>query len=202
MAIMARWRMPPEILVRVLVHPLARPRARPPSHEEVLGLLQWRHRHWRRRRWVGDHRLGDLVAHGEHRVERRHGVLEDHGDVVAAHAAQLILLGQRQRASVAVGSSMDPGDAGRVLGCNRPMMPRAPSQLLPEPDSPTMAIDLAGVDVEGDATDCCLYQAVARWGNETLRSSDGQQRGVTTGVHQSACGSWGRRRLGDRHPGS
>jgi biotin synthase-related radical SAM superfamily protein len=34
---------------------------------------------------VNLHRLGDLVAHSEHRVERGHRVLKDHRDVFAAN---------------------------------------------------------------------------------------------------------------------
>jgi hypothetical protein len=37
------------------------------------------------------HRLGDLPAHGEHRVQRGHRLLEDHGDAVAANLAHLAL---------------------------------------------------------------------------------------------------------------
>ena len=41
-------------------------------------------------------RLDDLVADGEHRVQRGHGLLEDHRDVRAAHLHQL-LFGQPQQ---------------------------------------------------------------------------------------------------------
>ncbi len=34
--------------------------------------------------------LGNLVAHGVERVERRHGLLENDGHLVTAHAAQLV----------------------------------------------------------------------------------------------------------------
>src|SRR5712671_1457241 len=34
-------------------------------------------------------RLGDLLAHGENRVERSHWILKDHRHVVAAHTAHL-----------------------------------------------------------------------------------------------------------------
>ena len=36
-------------------------------------------------------RFDDLIAHGEHRVQRGHGLLEDHRDVPAAHSHQLFL---------------------------------------------------------------------------------------------------------------
>src|SRR5882762_2627613 len=38
---------------------------------------------------VDDGRLGDLIAHGEHRIERRHRLLEDHRDLVATDGPQL-----------------------------------------------------------------------------------------------------------------
>ena len=40
--------------------------------------------------------LDDLVADAVHGVERRHGLLEDHGHVVAAHLA-VFLLGERRQ---------------------------------------------------------------------------------------------------------
>ena len=36
---------------------------------------------------VAAHVLGQLLAHGEHRVQRRQRVLEDHRDVAAGHVA-------------------------------------------------------------------------------------------------------------------
>ena len=45
-------------------------------------------------------RLGDLAADGEHRIERGHGILEDHGDAVAANVPQLILTQLEQIAPV------------------------------------------------------------------------------------------------------
>ena len=40
--------------------------------------------------------LGNLVTNGEQRVERGHGLLENHGDVAAAHLAQLCLVHAQQ----------------------------------------------------------------------------------------------------------
>ena len=45
-------------------------------------------------------RLGDLAPDGEHRIERGHGILEDHGDAVAANVPQLILTQLEQIAPV------------------------------------------------------------------------------------------------------
>src|SRR3972149_5428105 len=67
-AIMTRWRLPPE-------NWWGEARGAPPAEPQVE--LQ---------------RLRDLLADGEHRVEGGHGLLKDHGDAVAAHLAQLIVV--------------------------------------------------------------------------------------------------------------
>ena len=48
----------------------------------------------------GADRLGDLVADGEHRVERRHRLLEDHGHGVAADVAHLVVRELQQVAAI------------------------------------------------------------------------------------------------------
>jgi hypothetical protein len=58
---------------------------------------------------VQAHRLGDLIADGEHRVERRHRLLEDHADAIAADRAH-VLLGQRQQILAGVADAA-AGDA-------------------------------------------------------------------------------------------
>ena len=72
----------------------------------------------------------------QHRIERGHRLLEDHGDLPAADAAHL-LLGQLQQLLAAV-------EADRALGMRA--VPGGSSRItasaetdLPEPDSPTMA---------------------------------------------------------------
>ena len=55
----------------------SRPRARAPRAGRAAGAAQ---------------RLGDLLADGEHRVERGHRLLEDHRDLVAADGAHLALV--------------------------------------------------------------------------------------------------------------
>ena len=49
---------------------------------------------------VGQHAFGDLVAHGEHRVEAGHRILEDHADPAAPDPAQALAF-QRQHVGVA-----------------------------------------------------------------------------------------------------
>ena len=46
--------------------------------------------------------LGDLVADGEHRIEARHRLLEDHRDVAAAQLAQRLRRQPREIDDVAV----------------------------------------------------------------------------------------------------
>ena len=53
-------------------------------------------------------RLDDLVADGEHRVQRGHRLLEDHRDVPAAHPHQLLLREPQQVARRRVGPGVEP----------------------------------------------------------------------------------------------
>ena len=53
------------------------------------------------------HRLLDLEAHLEHRVERRHGVLEDHGDVAAPKLAELVVVHGEHVAAVEGDAPLD-----------------------------------------------------------------------------------------------
>src|SRR6185436_18459074 len=57
------------------------------------------------------HGLADLIADGEHRVQRRHRLLEDHRDPVAADRAHLGL-GQGEQVPAAV-ADLARGDAAR-----------------------------------------------------------------------------------------
>jgi hypothetical protein len=50
--------------------------------------------------FVQDQGLVDLLFHRVQRVERRHGLLEDHGDLVAPHPAQQLLVGADQLATL------------------------------------------------------------------------------------------------------
>ncbi len=92
-AIMARCRMPPE-------NSCGYCRARafgfgiPTSASRSMALLVGRRL---AHLLVHAHHLGDLVAHPEHRVQRRQRVLEDHRDVVAAQLALLRLRHVEQR---------------------------------------------------------------------------------------------------------
>ncbi len=58
-------------------------------------------------------RLGDLEADGEHRVEARHRLLEDHRQLVAAHIAHLLLGELQEVAAVETDHALDPAVGGR-----------------------------------------------------------------------------------------
>ena len=64
---------------------------------------------------VEPHRLGDLVADREDRVERRHRLLEDHRDLVAADLAHLVVAAasSRSRPSKTIAARLRCGRAGR-----------------------------------------------------------------------------------------
>ena len=132
-AIIARWRMPPENscgywstgcsgfgMPTRSSSSIARARALP----------------CRSTFWCACDRLGDLVPDVQHRVERGQRVLEDHRDLAAAElrAAPSCCIFSRSRAARALprpGRS-GPAAAGAARGS------RAWLTLLPEPDSPTI----------------------------------------------------------------
>ena len=145
MAIIARWRMPPENswgCISARCAGCGMPTRSSISTARAHGLLL-------AEPVVDPGHLGDLAAHGVHRVERRQRVLEDHRDLPAAHlrasasslgGEQVLALPEHSLAgrSSAVGSS--------------PRMLMAVTDL-PEPDSPTIGEHLAAADVEADAVD-------------------------------------------------
>ncbi len=83
---------------------------------------------------MGADLLGHLPADGHHRIERRHRVLEDHGDVAAAPPAHRLRRLLQQINAV----EKDAAAGGRRhRAADRPITAWAVSDL-PEPDSPTM----------------------------------------------------------------
>ena len=88
MAIMTRWRMPSRELVRILPRAALRRRDTdlPKGLDGAIGCLLLGHHH------VLPDRLCDLVARPEDGVQARHGLLEDHGDLVAAQLAHVVFL--------------------------------------------------------------------------------------------------------------
>ncbi len=63
---------------------------------------------------VQQDRLDDLLADGEHRIERRHRLLEYHGDVAAANLMHLGVAERQQVAAViADRAALDAAHSGR-----------------------------------------------------------------------------------------
>ena len=93
------------------------------------------------RPWCSADRFGDLLAHGEHRVERGHRLLEHHRHVGAAQAAHLRLRAPAPCRALAAAAAS--ATCCRSRWCRRlaPPAASAPATItdLPEPDSPTMA---------------------------------------------------------------
>src|ERR1051326_2871624 len=99
---------------------------------------------------VHDRGLGDLVAHREHRVERRHRLLEDHRDLVAADRAQLARSEREQIAS----RELDEAPGSNVpRGLGDEPQHRQGRDGLAAPRLPHDAERLARVEVERDAVD-------------------------------------------------
>ena len=131
-AIMTRWRMPPDsswgyCLTRRsgLLMPTRRSDSIARSQASLLADLQ-----------VEPDLLGDLVADGEDRVQARQRLLEDHRHVLAADrgASRRSAMTRISRPSNQT-SLPSPISAG---GMSRRRMTVRAVTLLPEPDSPTM----------------------------------------------------------------
>ena len=138
---------------------------------------------------VGD-RLDDLVADRVDRVQRRHRVLEDHRDLVAAHVAQprlgqleqvLALVDRPRPRSAVFLSRVSPSSVIAVT-------------LLPEPDSPT--IPSTSPRSSSKSTPSTAWTMPSSVANRTLRPFTSSRRsGITS------AGSWGRgRRRRSRRP--
>ena len=94
--------------------------------------------------------LGHLQADRQRRVERRHRLLEDHGDLVAADGADAGIV----ELEAGPGPRRSPRPIrSRPGGVGIRRMIESAVTLLPEPDSPTMATVSPGADVEGDVVD-------------------------------------------------
>ena len=147
MAIITRWRMPPENWCGKLLR-------------RVSGLRDADHRRAARSARarasasvdlpVGPDRLDHLLLDREHRVEARHRVLEDHRDVAAADLAHVGLV-QRDAGPAPSNRTWPPSIRPAGLGSSR-MIARLVT-LLPQPDSPTRPRRSPSAELERDAVD-------------------------------------------------
>ena len=91
MAIITRWRMPPENSCGYCLNRRSGSVMPTLVSSSMARALRLRRRHVE----MLQHRLDDLPADGQQRVERRHRLLEDHRDLAAAEASHRFL-GQRE----------------------------------------------------------------------------------------------------------
>ena len=168
MAIITRWRMPPESWCGYCRAPPRRVGMRTRSSISTARASGG----GAATAAVQPQRLGDLLADGEGRVEASHRFLEHHRQLAAAAAAPVRSApsaGIRARA----GASTPPS---RAAGGSSPMMASAVT-ILPQPLSPTMARVLPGRDLEGDAIDRGKApRSVVEGDGEALDLEDHQDR--------------------------
>ena len=108
-AIITRCRMPPEKLIGYIVGAVAR-RWDADRRQRLDGALaRLACRDWKMRA----HRLGDLMADGEHRIECAHRLLKDHADAAAAHLAHVGLAELHQVATLEQNLAGPPAAAPR-----------------------------------------------------------------------------------------
>ena len=130
MAIIARCRWPPEIWCGIgVVHARRFGQVHGSEHVEHTPAPRLACR----RLMDLDHLL-DLPADREHRVQRRHRLLEDHRDAAAAQRAHA--LGRRLEQVLAAVEDAACARSARGATWNRPRIERAITDL-PDPDSPT-----------------------------------------------------------------
>ena len=94
------------------------------------------------------HRLGDLTRDAQHRVQRRHRVLEDHREVVAPHRPDLAFA---HREDIAPPEKDLSALIAQLSGRSR-MIERA-VRLLPDPEFADDAEGLAGKQVEANTVE-------------------------------------------------
>ena len=130
MAIITRWRAPPE------AHRIVRQRAgrsgAPTARQPARGIDQGAERP------VQAQRFGDLPAHGEHRVQRAHRLLEDHRNAVAARTGSSTCSWPGGGRSGQVHGRRICTAVTLAKGGSRPRMAARLSDL-PQPLSPTRA---------------------------------------------------------------
>ena len=118
--------------------------------------------------------LGDLVADAVQRVQRRHRLLEHHGQTVAAQAAPVVL-GQAQQLT-----AVEPDAAGRTGRFGQQAHQRQRGDALAAARFADQAQRLAALQFEGDAAQ--RVGRSARGGQRDAQVVDGQQGGLDGGA--------------------
>src|SRR5881628_3262254 len=134
---------------------------------------------------MNDGRFRDLIAYREHRIERRHRLLEDHGDLIAAHGAEL---GRGEREEIAAFElDQAPGeDVSRRL--RHEPENRKGGDRFPAPRFADDTEGLARIEIERDVVDGAR-RALAVLGDEVgLEIAHAQQYGGGAGHVPSSRG--------------
>ena len=108
-AIITRCRMPPDKLIGYIVTQLRGDGMPTAASASTARSLRLACRDWKMRA----HRLGDLMADGEHRIECAHRLLKDHADAAAAHPAHVGLAELHQVATLEQNLAGAPAAAPR-----------------------------------------------------------------------------------------
>ncbi len=95
------------------------------------------------------HDFGDLLAHRVHRVERGHGLLEDHRDLACAHTAYRFIVGGEQVTS----APEYPTREDTRRRCRQQAHHRERGDALAAPRFADNAQRFAGIDAETHAID-------------------------------------------------
>ena len=140
----------------------------------------------RREAAMRGHRLDQLPGDAQHRVQRGHRVLEDHGDVAAAHLADRVLVQVRQVAAAEGDRAAD--DAGRLV---EQAHDRLGADALARAGFADDAERLARVKVEADAVDGAHRAGI---GQEPGAQVAHLQQRLSGFVHADRASRGGRRR--------
>ena len=108
-------------------------------------------------------------------IERGHGFLEHHGDLVAAHLAQLVLIGQKK--IVALEENMTGRIGGR--GCAEQFHNRQRRDRLARARFADQRQSLAALQRERDLVDSKRFAPALMEGNGEI--ANGKERGVSHG---------------------
>ena len=131
MAIITRWRMPPESSCGYCFSRLSASEMRTAFSASTRALARLA----ARQAGMRLDRLDQLPADRQHRVERGHRLLEDHGDAVAADAPHRAFAKRWRGRCRRAGCGRDEM---RAAGCGSSRMIASAVIDLPEPDSPAM----------------------------------------------------------------
>ena len=127
---------------------------------------------------MGAQRLGDLLADGEHRIERAHRLLEDHADLPAAHLTHLARADRQQIAALEAHFTDDA-----ALRARQQAQDRQAGHGLAAPRFAHDAQPFAGLELKGDVA--CRLDLARTDAEEDAKPTHVQQRRSVCRYQQS-----------------